>query len=116
MKYPRLTPEDEKVFLGTLLAIWDMVGMDCLAATADERCIKTKHCEGGYELRPYEQVTLPRTHVICIVTDMFCSRSNVPEDVTKEQYQRIRDWMRTTPSHIVDKVVKQAFTYKRYGA
>lgn len=119
-RYKYLSPEDETVFLKALAQVWDAVAYDCLASTALEKGIKEKPVGDGYRLAPAEQVTMPRSHVICIATDQFCtwsihdwgSRPIMPA----EQYKRIREWMHSTPGHIVDKVVKKAFPYRRYGA
>jgi len=119
-KYARLTPEDEKAFLDALDSIWDAIGMDCLASTAECKGIGKKSTEYG-TLYPAEQVTLPRSHVIDIVTDQFAGgmlQNHGPKSgqMPQEQFKRIREWMIATPARIVDKIVAVRFHYKRYGA
>lgn len=114
MKYQRLSAEDEKAFLDGLDIIWDSVAVDCLSGVACERGIKTKRTNYGH-LAPYEQVTMPRSTVIDIVTDMFAGRA-FNEHMPDEQFKRIRTWILATPGHIVDKVVAKRFHYRRYGA
>lgn len=119
MKYARLSPEDEKLFLDVLDAIWQTVGYDCLVSVAEDKGIKRRRTEYG-ELYPAEQVTMSRKDVICIVTDNFAQsydfQGAIRSKLTREQYDRIRNWMLHTPGHIVDKIVAKRFDCKRYGA
>ncbi len=116
MKYPRLTAEDEQAFLRALDNIWSAVGMDCLRGEAAGRNIKDQRTEYGY-LYAWERVTVSRATVICITTDMFAGA--MPREtfnMPKEQYDRIRKWMMSTPGHIVDKIARKQFPERRFGA
>ena len=120
MRYERLSPEDEQVFLKSLMMIWDAIGMDCLQAVAYAKGIKEKKTDDGWTLSGAEQVRMRRSEVISIVTDNFASSYERTLlgfiKMSKEQYNRIREWMIKTPSHIVDKIVEKEFHYKWYGA
>lgn len=116
MKYPRLSPEDEKAFLSALSSIWSAIGYDILQATAEEKNIRGKSTKEGMYLYPAELVTIRRSVVIDVVTDQFAGGNLQSVRMEKDQYNRIRDWMMKTPSHIVDNVVKKEFSYKWYGA
>ena len=121
MKYPRLSPEDEKAFLDALDAIWNAVGYDCLDATGYSMGKKEHTTQSGWRMSRADQVTLRRSQVVDIVTDQFAGGMQ-PESygprgkrMDRDQYARILEWMRTTPAYIVDKVVKKRFTFARYG-